>query len=104
MIDEAHVTLHFVILGACHSETAANIFLKAGAEHVIGIDRAEEVLDRAALTFTRTFYSEVWRTGSKICKCFELAKLQVSNSHGKKEADRFKLLLSDEHQRRKCKP
>jgi hypothetical protein len=74
MIKNADVTLNFVILGACHSETAAKIFLNAGAEHVIGIDRREAVLDGAALTFTNIFYSKVWENGSNICKCFEWAK------------------------------
>jgi len=37
IVDDAGIKLNFVVLGACHSETAVNIFLEAGAEHVIGI-------------------------------------------------------------------
>jgi hypothetical protein len=55
-VKENNIKLNFVVLGACHSETAANIFLEAGAEHVIGISRKETVLDDAALTFTEAFY------------------------------------------------
>ena len=41
MVQDSGVKLHFVVLGACHSETAVNIFLEAGAEHVIGIHALE---------------------------------------------------------------
>lgn len=102
MVKQAGVKLNFVILGACHSETAANIFLEAGAEHVIGISRDKQVLDDAALTFTQAFYQEVWKNGSKICKCFDIAKLQVKMCHGEEEAKKFLLRKSEEHQGREC--
>ena len=45
--------------------------------------------DEAVLTFTRTFYSKLWRERSKICHCFNAAKLAVEIHHGKEEASCF---------------
>ena len=52
--------LRFVFVAACHSGQAKDVFLNAGAEHVIFIDKEETILDKAILTFTHTFYSRIW--------------------------------------------
>ena len=75
--------LDFVFMATCHSEFAPKIFLKAGAEHVIGIDKTQKIFDDAVLTFTQTFYMCLWKKGSKICRCFERAKFAVEIMHGK---------------------
>ena len=67
-------------MAACHSEFAAKIFLEAGAHHVIGVIKS--ISDVAVLTFTKTFYSKLWKERSQICKCFAAAKLAVEINHG----------------------
>jgi hypothetical protein len=70
MISGTQLTLDFVFMATCHSEFATNIFLEAGAHHVIGINHESKVADEAVLTFTRTFYAQLWKQKSKICACF----------------------------------
>jgi hypothetical protein len=60
-------------MATCHSENVARIFLNAGAKHVIGIARDEKISDEAVLTFTETFYTNLWQSKSKIPNCFERA-------------------------------
>lgn len=90
---DSGIQLDFVVLGACHSETAAKIFLLAGADHVIAIPHDEKILDTAVLTFTQIFYQEVWKSRSKICKCFNIARENVRSKHGDSEAGKFLLFL-----------
>ena len=70
-------------MATCHSEFAARIFMQAGAQHVIGINKDQKITDQAVLTFTETFYSKLWKERSKICYCFMTAKLAVEINHGK---------------------
>ena len=63
-------SLDFVFMATCHSEIAVNIFFDAGAKHVIGIKHDETIEDAAILTFTKTFYSMVWKPKSNVCNCF----------------------------------
>ena len=84
MMKESVKDLDFVFMAACHSEFAARIFLEAGAHHVIGVNQNAQIEDEAVVTFTQTFYSKLWKESSKICKCFETAKLAVDINHGKK--------------------
>ena len=77
MVQDAGVKLDLVFMATCHSEFAAKIFLEAGAQHVIGINKANKVQDDAILTFTETFYEKLWKDRSRICQCFDTAKLAV---------------------------
>lgn len=86
--------LDFVFMAACHSEFAAKIFLEAGARHVIGVSQETPISDNAVLTFTQTFYSKLWKERSKICTCFETAKLAVEVNHSKVEAANFVLFTA----------
>jgi hypothetical protein len=61
------VKLDFVFMATCHSEFAAKIFLNAGAKHVIGIKQDMKIDDSAVLTFTQTFYKNVWKQKAMIC-------------------------------------
>jgi hypothetical protein len=70
MVEESNTNLDFVFMATCHSETAAKIFMNAGARHVIGINKDNSVLDEAVLTFSSTFYNMLWKSRSKICNCF----------------------------------
>ena len=37
----------------------------------------------------------VWKSGSKICRCFESARLAVEVAHGKEQASKF--ILKSNH-------
>jgi len=69
-----------VFLAACDSEFAARIFLKKGVRHVICIEQSKEVLDRAVLTFSDTFYRAVF-DGKCICEAFRIAQKLTGNLH-----------------------
>jgi len=96
IIKQSELQLDFVFMAQCHSEFAARIFLNNGTKHVIGIDKERKVSDEAVLTFTRTFYSKIWREKSKICSCFNAAKLAVEIHHSKEEASCFIKFTSDD--------
>jgi len=82
MVEDSRVKLDFVFMAACHSEFAAKIFLGAGVGHVIGINHEKSVEENSILTFTKTFYNKLWKEKSKICQCFNAAKLAVEISNG----------------------
>ena len=49
-----------VFVSSCHSEFAGNIFLNAGAKHVICIKQIEKISDAASLRFSRVFYETLF--------------------------------------------
>ena len=51
--------IELVFLAACHSEMIGNAFLNAGVKHVVCIGQQDEVLDNAALLFTKFFYKAI---------------------------------------------
>ena len=89
MVAEARLNLDFVFMATCHSEFAARIFLGTGCHHVIGINKSKSIYDQAILTFTKTFYAKLWKEKSKICLCFETAKLAVKIKYGDEQASYF---------------
>ena len=58
-----------VFVASCHSEPFAEIWLNAGAEHVIAIDKDQKVLDEICIEFTRIFYDKL-TSSEKICDAF----------------------------------
>jgi uncharacterized protein YcsI (UPF0317 family) len=56
--------------------------------------------DEAILTFTRSFYSQIWEKKSRICEAYQKAKLNVLHKHGKTIADKF--LILKEHKSKNC--
>jgi hypothetical protein len=55
----AGASLNFVFIATCHSEIIGNIFIGAGAKHVICIGANDEVMDDAVLVFTEAFYGTI---------------------------------------------
>jgi len=45
--------IKFVFVASCHSKLVGEVFLKAGAEHVICVKREEKILDQACLIFSK---------------------------------------------------
>jgi hypothetical protein len=89
LIESTGTNLDFVFMATCHSQKVASTFLEAGAKHVIGISRDEEILDEAVLTFTETFYTNLWKSKSRINNCYERAVLTVEARHGEIQAKKF---------------
>ena len=95
--------LQLVFLAACHSEAAADAFLKAGVPSVIAVDTASEVADPAAMAFTRAFYLAIALEYS-VHDAFEKGKAAVISCSALRstnydvreiEAAKFKLLPRD---------
>ena len=85
-------------MASCHSERSGVIFLSAGADHVICVEKTRTLNDKAAVLFSRTFYSIVFGSDKiTICEAYNLAKDTVERKFGKKEADIMKLLVKTDH-------
>lgn len=82
-------------MAACKSEFVGKIFLKCGAKHVVCIKTGEQVLDEAAIAFTKTFYTHIF-SGVQVCKAFERAKNSVSFKICEGESSIFKLFVKEQ--------
>ena len=69
-------------------------FSEAGVKHVVCIGQQHEVLDQAALLFTKFFYKSILNQ-STICDAFKSTKNFVKNQYKNYESDRFTLLTND---------
>jgi len=87
--------LDFVYIATCNAGFAVKAFADAGARHSIGVKTGVPVLDAAALTFTRAFYTRLWEPGSKICECYESAVMNIRLEFNDAEADKFDILKSN---------
>ena len=85
------MNLDVVFLAACHSELIGDMFIKSGVKHVVCIKQKDEVLDAAALTFTKFFYKDLMEQKT-VCDAFFAAKGHVEFRYKKFESDMFTLL------------
>lgn len=88
-------SLKFVFFATCHSEAAGEIFHNAGIQHVICILKSSEILDEAAVYFSRNFYELLFKGKLSICDAFLKAKEMISHHHEesiRKEAYKFVIL------------
>lgn len=84
-----------VFVAACDSEDVGKIFLLNGAKHVVCVEQGRQVLDKAAIQFTKTFYDLIFN-GEEVCTAFDQAKNSVRFFITKEEASLFKLLKQHE--------
>ena len=63
---------------------------------MVCVEQDRYVLDEAAIYFTKTFYSLLFR-GEGICKAFEAAKSAVKFKIRETEANLFMLLLAEDY-------
>jgi hypothetical protein len=70
-------SLKFVFFATCHSESAGEIFHKAGVQHVICITKKSEILDEAAIFFSKNFYELLFKGKFSICDAFKKAKEMI---------------------------
>ena len=52
--------LDLVFVAACKSDFMGRIFQKTGAKHVICVKKTKEILDEAAIAFTKSFYYHIF--------------------------------------------
>ena len=68
--------LDLVFVAACKSDFIGRIFKKIQAKHVICVKKTKEILDEAAITFTKYFYYYIF-TKVNICEAFQKALKKV---------------------------
>lgn len=95
-MQQANTELEVVFVAACDSQGIGHIFQRCGAKHVVCVEQDRYVLDEAAIYFTKTFYSLLFK-GENICEAFEAAKRAVKFKIRETEANLFMLLLAEDH-------
>lgn len=70
----AQAELELVVVAACDSYEIGRIFQMNGAKHVVCVEQGRFVLDKAAIDFTKTFYSVLFKGEDDTCSAFEYAK------------------------------
>jgi hypothetical protein len=87
--------LEFVFVSACYSRQAAEAFVQAGVPHVVCVSVDSQLLDAAAMAFTRAFYLALL-VGHTVRHSFDLGKQAVATSpyvpNGSAEGSKFLLL------------
>lgn len=66
-----------VYVSSCTSQFAGNVFLHAGAKHVICIRDGQKVLDEAAIKFGGVLYEQLFLMRKSVCDSFNQAQLAV---------------------------
>ena len=60
IVDVCNANLDVVLLSSCYSESEADVFLNAGAKHVVCIKRDKKVMDEACISFSQAFYQALF--------------------------------------------
>ena len=71
--------LQLVFVASCHSENVGKIFHNAGVKHVICIREKQKISDEATITFSNSFYKNLFK-GNSICQAFKLAQDVITNN------------------------
>jgi len=103
IIDVCNSKLDTVFLSFCYSESEADVFLRAGANHVICIQRDKKVKDAACIIFSSAFYTALFSEGKTPWESFNIAKqtLNITQSLEGQSAlfiMKTKASLTQEHQ------
>jgi hypothetical protein len=90
--------LEFVFVSACHSRRAGEAFVGAGVPHVVCVTVEAQLLDAAAMAFTRAFYLAL-AVGHSVSHSFDIGKQAVITSpyvpNSLVEGEKFLLLPED---------
>ena len=78
IIDVWNSKLDTVFLSSCYSESEADVFLGAGANHVICIQRDKKVTDAACIEFSSAFYTALFGEGKTPWESFNIAQQTLS--------------------------
>lgn len=96
-------SLEFVFVASCHSEVTAQVFLTAGASHVVCVSKDEKISDDICNTFAEYYYQAFFCESLTFCEAFESAKRKVAAGvffNG--EEKKFKMLLNSTYTGRNC--
>lgn len=101
MVQMSQNTFEVVFVSSCYSQFAGEVFLNAGAKHVIWIKSGERISDKASLRFSRVFYETLFVKNYNVWTSFEIAKEEINKVINASEANKFLLLIrndsDDEH-------
>jgi hypothetical protein len=90
--------LEFVFVSACHSRRAGEAFVNAGVKSVVCVTVEAQLLDAAAMAFTRAFYLAL-AVGHTVSQSFDIGKQAVITSpyvpNSLVEGEKFLLLPED---------
>ena len=78
IIDVCNSKLDTVFLSSWYSESEADVFLGAGANHVICIQRDKKVTDAAWIEFSSAFYTALFTEGKTPWESFNIAQQTLS--------------------------
>jgi len=96
--DNGRPPFNFVFVSACHSFLAGQTFVDAGVPHVVCCQQEAQLMDNAALSFTRAFYLAL-AFGRTVKESFEIGKQAVLYSptvpNANVEMKKFMLLPED---------
>lgn len=88
-------SLELVVVSACHSYFAGKAFLDNSIKSVVCVKYDTTVDDKAALTFSRSFYNSLWSPKEHtVKKAFNGAKTCIEILQGS-QVDKYKLLQAD---------
>jgi len=93
ILKQATTKIKLVFVAACMSQFVGEIFQQCDVPHVICSQQGKSILDKAAISFSKSFYSKLFK-GEAVCKAFEMAKDEVAVNFNEEEANRFKLMIS----------
>ena len=78
IIDICKAKLDTIFLSSWYSESEADVFLGAGANHVIWIQRDKKVTDEACIKFSNAFYTSLFSEGRTPWESFNIAQQTLS--------------------------
>lgn len=65
-------------MASCHSEVTAQVFLYAGASHVLCVKKDKKISDDICNTFAEYYYQAFFCENRTFCEAFEVAKRKVA--------------------------
>lgn len=93
MIEISKYTFEVVFVSSCYSQFAGEVFLNAGAKHVVCIKAGERISDKASLRFSKVFYETLFVKNYNVCSAFNIAKEEINKVINASEANKFMLLI-----------
>ncbi|CAI2358952.1 unnamed protein product [Moneuplotes crassus] len=82
ILDVCNSKLDVVFLSSCYSENQSEVFLNAGAQHVVCIERSKKVMDEACIKFSSVFYQALFNELRTPCEAYNIAQQTLSISQG----------------------
>ena len=99
LLTKTGTELECVFVSSCYSEFAGQIFLNAGARHVVCIREGQPVADEAAILFAKVFYRTLFTNSYDVCNAYEMARSYVEGKNVRPgEGYKFKLLIRSEEE------